>query len=112
MDYTNLLYEAVSDSKICEADDTTYLEYIVERINSLYEEDGISARIEGNVIKVKLNNGRIWMDTLKQFCDWFMKYAMEAEDRIEDIGDYSGDFDVAFDSEGLVITPSSVVPRF
>lgn len=100
MNYVNEVFEAVSGvDVITEEVNESYLEYIATKLNTLYSDSGISVVLEGD--SIFLNFQGVDLFDLEQCLIWLFKYRDEAEERIEDIGDYSGDFEVRGCESGL-----------
>ena len=101
MNYRNELYEAVSNVDFLTESSESYLEYITNRLNSLYSESGISVSLSGDEIHLDFQNVDLY--DLSRCLEWFFTYRDDAEERIENIGNYSGDFEVRGSDTGLVM---------
>lgn len=103
MNYINEVYDAVSKiDSLTESSDESYLSYIVTRLDSLYSDNGISVMLNGDEIYIDFSGVDLF--DLQQCLVWFFKYRNEAEEYVEDIGNYSGDFEVKCCDSGLIVT--------
>lgn len=112
MNYTNEVFEAISDVDIFTEDNNSssnnYLEYIVDKVNKLHGENGFKSEVRDDYIVVSFNNVDLF--DLQQYISWFLDYAREAEERIDDIGNFTGDFTISSNSpidNCLVIIPKT-----
>jgi len=87
--------------------DKAYLTYLVDKINSLYRDEGFNAGVSEGKIHVHFNNVELF--DVKSFCEWLAKYSSQFEDDNPDVSfSYTGDFKVSSDSQGLILIPEGL----
>lgn len=101
MNYNGMCEAVFSTEKLIEASTESYLGYISSRLSSLFEENGVSVLLDGDCIHIGFNDLDLY--DLGQLISWVFMYRDEAEDRLEDIGNYSGDFEVRGTVDGIDI---------